>query len=119
MTAAAIAPTPPPAAPTKSLGAWGLDLLVWGGIAAVLIGSFDAVDLKNILRIFTNSSQISTFAQELIKPDFSNWKLLVGQMWQTIQIALWGTFIAVFLAIECLLVVIALRWALRSERAAT
>ena len=31
----------------------------------------------------------------------------------------YGSAIAVFLAIECLLVVIALRWALRSERAAT
>lgn len=99
MTAAVLTPTPVPAAPTKSMGAWLLDLLVWGGIAAVLIGSFNAVDLKNVLRIFTNSADISTFAQELLKPDFSNWKLLVGQMWQTIQIALWGTFIAVFLAI--------------------
>ena len=99
MTAATVTPTAIPAAPTKSAGAWLLDLLVWGGIAVVLIGSFDAVDLKNVTRIITNSQDISTFAQELTKPDFSNWKLLVGQMWQTIQIALWGTFIAVFLAI--------------------
>ena len=39
------------------------------------------------------------FGHEFIRPDFSNGWFLVGKMWLTIQIAFWGTAIAVTLAI--------------------
>jgi phosphonate transport system permease protein len=39
------------------------------------------------------------FGQDFTRPDFSDWRLLIAQMWLTIQIALWGTFIAVLIAI--------------------
>jgi phosphonate transport system permease protein len=88
-----------PAPPTRSLGAWTMDVLLWGGIAAFLAFSFADVDLGNVSRLVTNSTNIQTFAQGLLQPDFSNWRLFVAQMWLTIQIALWGTFLAVLLAV--------------------
>ena len=88
-----------PAAPTKPLAAWIFDIALWGGIAAVLLISFKAVDLPNLKLLVTRSSDIGVFAKELLHPDFSNWKMLVAQMWQTIQIALGGTFLAIFLAV--------------------
>ena len=93
------AATAVPRPPSKSMASWLLDLLIWGGIAVVLIYSIDAVDLANLSQLVTNSSQIQNFAAELLRPDFTNWRLFVAQMWQTIQIALWGTFLAVFLGI--------------------
>ena len=88
-----------PRPPVKSLSAWLLDVLSWGGIAVVLIYSVGDVDLGNLGKLFGNSENIQTFARDLLRPDFENWRLFVAQMWQTIQIALWGTFIAVFLAV--------------------
>ena len=88
-----------PKAPSKPLGAMALDLLIWGGVAVVLIYSIKAVELGNITKLFTNSEHTSQFAGELLKPDFTNWKLYVGKMWETVQIALWGTFLAIFAAI--------------------
>ena len=88
-----------PAAPKKSLAAWLLDVLLWGGLAAVLIYSFGPVELKNLPRLITNSENIRIYGADLLRPDFSNWQMLVGQMWQTVQIALWGTFLAIFLAV--------------------
>jgi phosphonate transport system permease protein len=99
LTQAALAAGTIPAPPTRSLGAWVMDVLLWGGIAAFLAISFTDVDLGNITRLVTNSANIQTFAQGLIQPDFSNWRLFAAQMWLTIQIALWGTFLAVLLAI--------------------
>jgi phosphonate transport system permease protein len=90
---------PVPAAPRKSAGAWALDVLIWGGVAALLIYSFGPVELKNLGRLGSNAQNIQTFAEGLIRPDFTDWRLFVAQMWQTIQIALWGTFIAVILAV--------------------
>lgn len=88
-----------PKPPTKSLGAWALDLLIWGGVAALLIYSFGPVELSHSTRLFSNNEHTQNFARELLRPDFADWRVFVGKMWETIQIALWGTFIAVFLAI--------------------
>ena len=88
-----------PRPPSKSLSAWLLDLLLWGGIAVVLLISFDKVDMVNLPKLVTNQESIRTYGAELLKPDFSNWRHLVGLMWLTVQIALWGTFIAVFIAV--------------------
>ena len=88
-----------PAPPAKSAGAWALDLLIWGGVAVLLLTSFGAVDLANLGRLVTNSANIQNFGSELLKPNFADWRLFVEKMWETVQIALWGTFLAVFFAI--------------------
>ena len=88
-----------PAAPSKSLGAWALDVLIWGTVAVLLLISIDAVDLGNVSRLFTNADNMKGFAADLIRPNFTDWKLFVSKMWETIQIALWGTFLAIFLGV--------------------
>ena len=88
-----------PKAPAKSAGAWALDILIWGGLAVLLLISIEAVDLGNLSRLITNSSNIQTFAADLLRPNFADWRLFVGKMWETIQIALWGTFLAIFLGV--------------------
>jgi phosphonate transport system permease protein len=88
-----------PKPPTKSMGAWALDILIWGGVGAVLVYSFGPVALANVTKLFGNNENTQNFARELLRPDFANWKLFVAKMWETVQIALWGTFIAVFAAI--------------------
>lgn len=101
MTDAAAKPgaTVIPDPPSKSLGAWALDLLIWGGVGAALVYSFGPVDLANVSKLFSNSDATQNFARELLKPDFADWRIFVAKMWETVQIALWGTFIAVFAAI--------------------
>ena len=96
---AALDPAQVPAPPEKSAAAWSLDILLWGGFAVILIASFGRVDLPNILNLFANSENIRDYGQDFLNPDFSKWRLMVGQMWLTVQIALWGTFLAVFMAV--------------------
>jgi phosphonate transport system permease protein len=88
-----------PKPPTKSAAAWALDILLWGGIALILVLSFGPVDMRRLPLLFTNSENIQMYGRDLLRPDFTNLGQLVHQMWLTIQIALWGTFIAVFLAV--------------------
>ena len=99
MSAASSLTTAIPAAPRKSALAWAADLLVWGGVAVVLLYSVKAVDLGNISRLFAGNESTRLFAHDLMRPDFSDWKMFVAKMWETIQIALWGTFLAVILGI--------------------
>ena len=88
-----------PQPPKKSAAAWAMDLLLWGGVAVVLILSFGPVDMRRLPLLFTNSENMQLYGRDLLRPDFTNIRQLIGQMWLTIQIALWGTCIAVFLAI--------------------
>lgn len=88
-----------PRPPSKSLSAWLLDLLLWGGIAFVLVISFGKVDMANLPLLVTQSENIRTYGVDLLRPDFTDWRRLVGLMWLTVQIALWGTFLAVILAV--------------------
>lgn len=88
---------PPPPAPSLASRSW--DILLWGGLAIILIASFHRVELQNIGSLFSNPEKMQTYGRDFLNPDFTKWKMLVGQMWLTVQIALWGTFLAVFLAV--------------------
>lgn len=88
---------PPP--PRRTLAQRAPDLIVWGGVIALLLISFGPVEINRLPLLFTNSQNMREFGAQLLQPDFSQWKLYAAQMWLTIQIALWGTTLAVILAI--------------------
>ncbi|WP_405041499.1 phosphonate ABC transporter, permease protein PhnE [Phenylobacterium sp.] len=85
--------------PVRPIGQRVFDILLWGGIATMLVVGFGPVEMEKLPLLFQNSENMRQFGREFIRPDFSDWQLLVTQMWVTVQIALWGTAIAVILAI--------------------
>jgi phosphonate transport system permease protein len=91
--------SPALAPPTRSLADRGLDILVWGGVIALLLVSFGPAEIHKLPLLFTNSANIGEFSKDLLRPDFGQWRLYVAQMWLTVQIALWGTGLAVVIAI--------------------
>lgn len=99
MTATPLTPTQVPAAPKKSLSASLLDALLWGGILLALAVSFGRVDMAHLPRLFTDSENIQIYGKDLLNPDWTNLNHLVSLMWLTVQIALWGTFLAIFIAV--------------------
>jgi phosphonate transport system permease protein len=88
---------PPP--PRRSPLQRAPDILVWGGVIILLLISFGPVDMSRLPLLFTNSANMRQFGGEFLRPDFTSWRLYVAQMWLTVQIALWGTGLAVVLAI--------------------
>jgi phosphonate ABC transporter permease subunit PhnE len=76
-----------------------LDVMVWGGVILLLVISFGPVEMAKLPLIFSNSANMQKFGGSFLRPDFRQWADYVAAMWLTIQIALWGTFIAVGLAI--------------------
>ncbi len=76
-----------------------IDLLVWGGVFVLLATAFGPTDMGHLPRLFSNSGNMRQFGQEFVHPDFQYWKLYIAQMWLTVQIALWGTLLAVLIAI--------------------
>lgn len=84
-----------PAPPRRSLGDRAFDLIVWGGVAALLAFAFGPAEIAKFPLLFRNSDNMRQFLEGFTRPDQSSWPLYIGQMWQTIQIALWGTGLAV------------------------
>ena len=96
MTAADSALLKPPVQP---LAQRLTNLALFGALAVVLASSVQSVELKRLALVFTNSGNMSQLGAAFINPDFSLWKLYVAQMWLTVQIAIWGTSIAVLAAV--------------------
>jgi phosphonate transport system permease protein len=99
MTAAPATATAVPPPPKKSVGAVLFDFLLWGGILLLLIFSFRSAEIQNFPRLFQNSENMRQFVAGFRNPDVAHWRLYVDAMWLTIQMALWGTFLAIVLAI--------------------
>lgn len=88
---------PPP--PSRTLLQRLPDLLVWGGVIVLLMVAFGPAEINKLPLLFSKSENMQQFGSEFLRPDFTDWKLYVGQMWLTIQIALWGTGLAILAAI--------------------
>ncbi len=85
--------------PVRPLSARAFDLIVWGGVVVLLLISFRPAHLERAGLLFSNSQNMREFAQDFLRPDFSQLPTYVEQMWLTIEMALWGTALAMVLAI--------------------
>lgn len=97
MTAAAATAVPPP--PVRPVADRLFDLVLWGGVAVLLAVSFGPVEMRKFALLFTNSANIEAFGREFVRPDFNAWPLYLSRMWETVQMALWGTFLAFLAAV--------------------
>jgi phosphonate transport system permease protein len=88
---------PPP--PVRPLVDRILDFVVWGGLLLLLLVSFGPAGIQKLPMLLANSGNMREFSHDLLRPDFGLWTLYVAQMWLTIQIAVWGTGLAVLIAV--------------------
>lgn len=88
---------PPP--PRPPLMQRLVDLVLWGGVLAVLLISFEPVQMQRLGLVFANNANIRELGSEFLHPDMGHWSTYVAQMWLTVQMALWGTFLALVIAI--------------------
>jgi phosphonate transport system permease protein len=85
-----------PPAPKQSL----LVLLAWGAALALLAGSWHGADMRP-LALVRDAANMGTYAAGFFPPDFSEWRNYLKEMIVTLQIALWGTALALVCAIPC------------------
>lgn len=95
-----------PAPPRRSASALAFDVLLWGGLLAILVISFRPAEIDKFPELFGDTERTSGFARQFFAPFGDpklflsmDWPLFIGKMWQTIQMALWGTALAVIVAI--------------------
>ncbi len=80
--------------PKKSL----LTMLVWGVVVAILWWSWNGSEM-NPYALVEYSGNMAEFAGAFMEPDFRYWRTFLEQMVVTVQIAVWGTLLAVIFGV--------------------
>lgn len=94
MTAQAQAPAPAAVFPKRNL--W--TLLGWGVVLAVLAASWKGADMRPA-ELLRDSGNMAQYAASFFPPNFTDWRIYANEMLITLQIAVWGTALAVLFAI--------------------
>ena len=93
----AISTIPPP--PVKPLLQRVIDYVITGALVLLLLIGFGRVGMPQLSRLFTNSEHMRSYVEQFLRPDWTDLPHYIDMMWLTVQIASWGTFLAIFLAI--------------------
>ena len=73
--------------------------LVWGGLALVLIWSWGPAEMFRLVSLFTDAGNMADYAKGFLSPNFHDWEIYVDEMILTVQIAIWGTVLAIIFGI--------------------
>lgn len=79
--------------------AGGLNFVLLIVVAIALAFSFGPAEMGKAPLLVTDSEKMGTYLSGFLRPDFSQWDLYFEQIVITVQIALWGTFLAVVAAV--------------------
>ncbi|MBA3772440.1 MAG: phosphonate ABC transporter, permease protein PhnE [Ramlibacter sp.] len=85
---------PLPTAPRANLAV----LLAWGVFAALLAASWNGADMRPA-DLVRDSANMAEYAASFFPPNFKDWRYYLQEMVVTLQIALWGTALAVVCAV--------------------
>jgi len=72
--------------------------LSWGALLVLLAASWQGADMRP-MELLRDAGNMRSYAGEFFPPNFSQWKIYVAEMLVTLQIALWGTALAVLTAV--------------------
>lgn len=75
-----------------------VNLSLWSVLFAILAWSWDGADMRPA-DLVRDAGNMAAFAKGFFPPDFLEWKLYLAEMLVTIEIAVWGTFLAVVCAV--------------------
>jgi phosphonate transport system permease protein len=82
---------PPPRELKRSLG----QLLGWAAVLAVLAWAWSGAEMSKLSDLVRDADNMARYAKGFLSPDFTHWRLFLEEMVVTVQIALWGTALAV------------------------
>ena len=75
-----------------------LQVLGWCLVIAVLAWSWRGAEMRPLLLIKDWGNMVK-FARDFFPPDFREWKYYLVEMAVTIQVAIWGTLLAMIFAV--------------------
>jgi phosphonate transport system permease protein len=87
-----VVPRPPLASRART---W----LLWLAVAALLVWGWGPTELHKVSMLFTDWRNMTEFGAGFMSPNFRDWDAYALEMIETVQIAVWGTALAVLFGI--------------------
>ena len=80
--------------PVPARERWG-KYLFWLVLALLLAWSFNSAEMYRAPSLVTDAGNMGKYASGFLQPNFTDWRFYLSEMVVTVQIAVWGTFLAV------------------------
>ncbi len=74
--------------PEPPLSSKLIKLMGWMVVALLLAWSFHPVEMHKSTLLWTDGGNMATFASGFLKPNFHEWRAYLGEMVETVQIAI-------------------------------
>ena len=87
------------ALPPREWTRTAFNLLIWGGLAAALAWSWAPAEMFRIVGLYTDAGNMAEYASGFLKPNFRDLDFYIAETVLTVQIAIWGTVLAVIAAL--------------------
>jgi phosphonate transport system permease protein len=75
------------------------NLVVWGGLVAALVWSFAPAEMYRFVGLFTDAGNMADYASGFLHPNFKDLDYYLEEVVLTVQIAVWGTTLAVIASV--------------------
>src|SRR5262249_60666660 len=87
------------AVPSHPLGRRLRGWLAWAAVFALLAWAWAPAEMDRVVALFTGWRNMAQFGAAVLKPNFHDWDEYLADMVATVQVALWGTGLALAFAI--------------------
>ena len=87
------------AVPTYPLSRRLRDWLIWLAVFALLAWAWAPAEMFRVSALFTDWRNMAEFGSAFLRPNFHDWDHYLADMIVTVQIAIWGTALAVVLGV--------------------
>ncbi|MEM0990239.1 MAG: phosphonate ABC transporter, permease protein PhnE [Pseudomonadota bacterium] len=75
------------------------DVLLWGGFIVLLVWSFAPADMHRMGQVLSGGGNMAMLLEDFLEPNFRYWRSYLDLMLETVQMAVWGSFLSVILAV--------------------
>lgn len=80
--------------PPRDLKRSVISVIGWGILFALLMWSWEGADMRP-MALYNDAANMTQFASGFFPPDMTEWKMYVREILVTVQIAVWGTVLAI------------------------
>ena len=87
------------ALPTRDWNRTLFNALIWLGVLLCFVWAFAPAEMYRFVGLFTDASNMVEYASGFLQPNFRDWDYYFEEMVLTVQIAVWGTGLAIILSV--------------------
>ena len=75
------------------------DILLWGTFLVLLVWSFVPSGMHRAWEVLTQGDNIAMMVKDFLEPNFRYWRSYLDLMLESVQMAVWGTFLSVIFGV--------------------